>query len=1059
MSELTSDDILKLTEQLASLNRTMVKGSKVSPSSKGPSHPTSGNTGGYRGGVGDEAVMKKLIQNQSKLSGASQNLAESMKRTTQATVSAANKFGSLANAASSATSSLSAVAKTFGAGGAVLMLAKQLDDTTDMYRKVNSYGQSFGGSMLQMQIAAADAALPLEQFAEVVKKNSVVLATVGAKSFFDMSKQLRASMTDVGQLGMTTGQLNDFMGQYMETQRLYGNVSGAMSDKSVTAMKNLAVETQKAAEATGMNRDVLAAATQTVLRDTTLRAKMSLSGSNGTDAFSQSLMRTTTYLTALPGEAGKVLSTMLAQTVGRGSALMADQTAQFAEAGMLGVTDLMDNLGRKVQNGTATGQDVADFNRKFVSEGMRNMESLKMQAATGNKAAAQAIDMILEAKESLKKDPQDLQQQKGITNFMLNFATILEMISGKLRGEFFRGLEHLMKGFEGFTERPEFKELTDKIGGMANRFGLFLSETVTPERLIAFGNGLASAAEFMVKFVSGLVSVIDTVVTSFGWLSDKIGVMGAAIAVFATYMAVKHTLKKAGSLLGERFNIGGQPESFATALSRYAQGNTLRTTSSGRAGARGLGGAGAGGLGGAGAGGAGGAGAGGAGGLPNLPNPNHPSHPRHPDHHNWQSQNQHGPQIPRGERTTRRLERFGEAGQDFRDRARTTLSNATRNPGETIRSTRTRVAGTVLRGSTRVGGAIRSAGSSLGRGASMLGRGAAGVARGVGPAAVVGGLAAGALALAPDFKGKDTLQSIATYAAMGSMLGPIGTAVGAAAGAIFANWDDLSDIVGNTFAAIANVNYAAPFQAIGNMLGSIGDGAKWIGTKYIAGWQAIGGFAMAGVSAIAAFDYKGALNTAGELLSPLADGASWMATTYMNTWKSIGSTLMDGVNSVASFDYVGAWGSLTDVSSAVMTSIGGAFSSIGTSLSGVFNWASDLLKPKDGGGLFSTLMNLTPVTSAIGALVTGSTTVTGPINPKGAATPDVNPESMTAQMTEMKEQSARVSKENSELKAQMAQLMESLAKGSASQVGGLKDLIAEQKKANGNLGTLAGTVI
>jgi hypothetical protein len=1017
-SDITSADFQKLIDSHQDGNKLLGKlikamGGSAGPSSKGPSRPTAQNTN-YRGSVGDNAAMQKLIQNQGKLSGATLTVTESLKRTTNASVMVANKFGSLSSAAGDATNGLSAVAKAFGAGGALMAIAKQLDETTDMYRKVNSYGQSFGGSMLAMHQAAAGAALPLEQFAEAIKNNARVLSTVGTKAFFDLNKQLRNSMTDVGQLGMTTGQLNTFMGNYMETQRMYGNVSGAMTEKSVQSMKLLAIETQKAAESTGANRDELAKATQDALRDITLRAKMSQLSSGGNDAFSQSLQRTTTYLAALPGEAGKRLSEMLAQTVGRGSALMADQTEKFAEAGLLGVTDLMDNLARKVQAGTSTGADVAEFNRRFVSEGMRNMDTLKLQAASGNRAAAEAINMILEAKESLKAPPADLAKQKQITNFMLNFSNMLQNISGYLRGKFFDGLENLMKGFEGFTESAAFKDFQEKIGGMALRLGQFLSEHITPEKLIAIGLGLAAFAEATVKFSTYILSGIELVGGAFGWLSDKIGVLGAAVAVFATYMGGKMLIKQAGSLLAERFTIGGsRQESFSQALNRFAAGNSLRTTSA-IPGGRG--------------------GPGGAGGPdidgPDGDNDRNRRNPNEPDNNRRRRRlpEIEGPQEPRGNRIQRRLRQFGDAGQNFRQRAQRTLTQAVRNPGSTLRNAgagslrairgapgriaANRTASRIAGAGQRAGGAVRRVGGAMTRGAGAVARGGMNLARGIGPGALAGVAISGALSMAPDFKGKETLQSMAEFAAMGSMLGPIGAAVGAGVGAVYANWDDLSSVATNAFQAVKDFDYAAPFKA------------------------------------------------AGDMLSPIGDSAKWLVNSYVDMWKSVGSTMMTSIGSIAKFDYKSMWGDVKGAGAVMMTSIASAFSSIGTSLGGVFNWATNLLKPADGSAsLFSSLLKLNPITAVVNDLISPNKNISGPNNPQNTTTPQVNTDAMTTQLAQMKEESSRISKENSELKAQMALLMDNIAKGNASQVGGLRDLIAEQKKSNGNLSTLANNTI
>ena len=1108
MSEPTSEDFNKLIDAMTAQTRLMAKASKTTPSSKGPGHGVNSN---YRGSVGDEAAAKKLIQSQGRLSGATEKVTDGLKKTVTATVGLANKFGALSGAAGNLTSSLSTVARAFGAGGAVMAIANQLDKTTDTYRQLNAVGQSFGGSLLNMQQAAADAALPLEAFAEVIKNNSVVMATVGAKSFFDMSKQLRTSMTDIGMLGMTTSQLNNFMGKYMETQRLYGNSSGVANAKTVEGLKSLAIESQKAAEMTGMNRDVLMEATQKALQDNSLRARMMQTSGASAEGFNMSLQKAMTYMTALPGEAGKTMSQMLAQSVGRGSALLSDQAAVFTDAGMTGVVDLMDNMRAKVANGTFDpAVDAAEFNRKFIAEGMRSMSAMRLQEASGNKAAGEVIKIISEMKDMAAKNPEDIAKQTAITKFMMNFANMIEMISGKLRGKFYEGLENLMKGFEGFAESPAFLKLQDKIGDMAQAFGAFLSENLTPEKLIAFGNGIASAAEGVVKFSSFVLGGIQTVTSAFGWLSDKIGVLGAAFAVFATYLLVKNTMKKTGSLLAERFGLGGsKPESFSDALAKYANGDTLRVTIGGgdsgadsegdnnRRGQRGRRGR-------------------RRGRLP-MPGSNGGPNPRGPGP-GGRFDPLRQPETSRGERITRRLERFGDAGRNFRERAAETLrrpiTTAGLRQGATrgltgIRNVPSRIRESRPVRSARAGArrATRNGMRSMRSGGSMLGRGAMGLAKGIGKGGIIGGVAAGALAMAPEFKGKDTLTSMATYGAMGSMIMPgVGTAIGAGVGAIIANWDDLSSMATDGMETIANFDYSGAMDKASAMLAPIGAGVSWVANKYLDTWKGLGGMAVGAFTAIKTFDYKGAMSKAGDMLSPIGNAAKALGSAYVNTWKSIGgialagvmgikdfdysgtlseagsmlgsvgssigqfgsyvgtifsdvgNSVMSGISAVTDFDYGGVLTGAFDMAKGLMDSISSRFASIGSTISGMFDWATGLLTPSPD-SMLGSLLGFTDEKSLTADAKLPNGPMTAPVNPTGASSPQINTDTMTAQMDAVKTQNARMMKENADIKAQMAGLMEKLAQGQAQQVGGMRDMIKEQKKGNNNLGTLADNVI
>ena len=112
----------------------------------------------------------------------------------------------------------------------------------------------------------------------------------------------------------------------------------------------------------------------------------------------------------------------------------------------------------------------------------------------------------------------------------------------------------------------------------------------------------------------------------------------------------------------------------------------------------------------------------------------------------------------------------------------------------------------------------------------------------IGSAAAMGGEAIGGLISGDeqtegkDRSGKkrtgDTISSVAQYAGMGAMLGPIGAGIGAAVGAIVANWDVISEWLGELWDSISGVakgiwsvvKFVMPLSLI------------WEGIKAIAEW-------------------------------------------------------------------------------------------------------------------------------------------------------------------------------------------------------------------------------
>ena len=64
--------------------------------------------------------------------------------------------------------------------------------------------------------------------------------------------------------------------------------------------------------------------------------------------------------------------------------MLSDDMQSFVNAGMFGVTDMMDKMAAKVKSGNVSDAELDEFRKKFVEEGMKNMSALKMQADTGN---------------------------------------------------------------------------------------------------------------------------------------------------------------------------------------------------------------------------------------------------------------------------------------------------------------------------------------------------------------------------------------------------------------------------------------------------------------------------------------------------------------------------------------------------------------------------------------------------------------------------------------------------------------------------------------------------
>jgi hypothetical protein len=1150
MADLTSDDLNKMIDALNANTRAHLKGSSATDKNTKASEKSAKSSGGSSKS-GDAKVIQDLIGQNKALGGVVGSLQKKMKSLDTGLTSSLNGFKKLSSSAGSASTAISALGAAFGAGGVMAAMVSALSDATKTYQDLSQIGQTFGGSMLEMQKAAAASNMSLTTFANALKQNSTVVASIGANAFGEMSKSLRNSLMDVGQLGLTSEQLNTQLGTYLETQRLYGNLSNQTTEKTTANMKSLSIETAKAAQMTGMSTEAISKMAAGALRDETLRARLLQMNSDGQNNYGLAMNKAIIYMSALPGEAGKTLSTMLAQTAGRGSAIMSDASNTFIEAGLFGVTNLMDDMAQKVANNTWNDQDAADFNRKFVAEGMKNMATLQFQAASGNKAAASAINMISEMQELAKKSPEELAQTKNITKFLENLGVIIDKVSGALRTGFYNGLENLMKGFEKFADDPAFDEFIKKIQGMAEKFGKFLSDNITPEKLIAFGEALANGVAGLVSFGSKVLTVVEYLGEKFGWLTDKIGFFGAALVTWAAWQTAKMAGGAVASyggrvkdLLGEKFGIGGKKEgapltqnniqnAFEHALAKFSNGTALRvvdlnnsgkgndfdfdhdknekgkkgkkgrrTRRTGRASsARKI--------------------------MDAASHANHAvphelPHPSAP----------HVPHVTEAPKASR-MYRMGHAAGDMTRRAATSTSSFA---GRAITSTRSGLsrgwAATKSGASKAVGAVRRVPGRMMGsrvagglmRGGTSVVKGAGSLVRGIGMGGVgaIAGMGASMLLdAAPDFKGKETLQAVAQFAGMGAMLGPIGAAVGAGIGVIYANWDDLTGMVTGAFSAVKNFDYAGAFSKVTGMLGSIGSafgaGVDYLGSK----WTQLSGFASDAFGAVKDFDYSGALSKAGAMLGPISTVFGGGVLAIFNNWDSISGVVSNGINAIKDFDYAGAFNKASDalgpIGAGVKWYVGAVWSSwkkiggwLKSGWSSIKNGITGAWKSLMGGNdaaLDSMNQAVQPPKTDLAAPITqkfdeytknvntsftdlntasqtalanvstpvdlmanqnvdmfnaakmSTASYAGPSKPDALSVPEINTDALVAQQSEWKVQALQLQKDNLETKGAMMQLMDNLNQGTQQQVGGMRDLIGEQQKSNRNLETVAGNII
>ena len=185
----------------------------------------------------------------------------------ETTTSFTGKFGSAIYQGTGQIQDFTDTLKEFGPIGEMFArVGNVVGSSLDMYRTLSDVGASFSQNLIVMRETAARAGLPLEDFANMVGKNSEQLAALfgttsqGAVAFSDLSKQLRAThIEELAPLGLTVEQLNEQLLTSFTINRRAGWFQQMDDKQRIASGMALIKQMDRLAKLTGAQRDDIAA--------------------------------------------------------------------------------------------------------------------------------------------------------------------------------------------------------------------------------------------------------------------------------------------------------------------------------------------------------------------------------------------------------------------------------------------------------------------------------------------------------------------------------------------------------------------------------------------------------------------------------------------------------------------------------------------------------------------------------------------------------------------------------------------------------------------------------
>jgi len=278
-------------------------------------------------------------------------------------------FGGLTNMLTTSTipgfGALGKLMKGLGAGVGALSLgiAAALGIMEEYRKKVQdltNVGSGFGTSMLNLQRQLATAGVSLDDYVLVMQEYGAGVRNLGgtskeaAMNFSILAKRARETAKEFGAYGLTSQEINHFLGEYLELQRKSGKRGQEAADGVEKAFRTLALQTDAMARQTGRER-----------REA-LRAGMDVAGAGGVRRRAE----------ALGGEAGERLTqtsalfaAMIKQTFGaEGDKMMGPITDAIATGAGLELTDMQPMIALMGESGTMLSQITKDISEGRLTE-------------------------------------------------------------------------------------------------------------------------------------------------------------------------------------------------------------------------------------------------------------------------------------------------------------------------------------------------------------------------------------------------------------------------------------------------------------------------------------------------------------------------------------------------------------------------------------------------------------------------------------------------------------------------------------------------------------------
>lgn len=425
------------------------------------------------GTPGKNTILDELRSGGGKLSKARNDLSKEMGIFGQITKKGGGLFG---NALSGASGKLGLLG--LAVGGATAATKGIMDWGTkqiDSYRTIIGSAEGTVGSIQELNKAALNAGMTVDELAASMKTGSDGARLLGAVRFAQLNDSVRRSTREVGLLGMSNAELREAQSNYLDQLRNLGTINDTNVSKMTAGITSMVKSSDLTANILGKTREEALAANKELLRDKNITAsaqaqgisveslneirKIAIAvGGDSADAIVKDLVATGSITNQDAAKAAAVnpqLLDILSRSVDQAKSGQATSDIQKDLASSLkGLGNTLAKDTTRTRTFAALGQITGDEAFTVNSRLVQDARSLNTDTARQNQVLAGSTDKasnaLLNTEDVLKRFQTNLElavskpmvafmdtfgdSMMGATNMAYNFSDALKGVTNTLDG-------------------------------------------------------------------------------------------------------------------------------------------------------------------------------------------------------------------------------------------------------------------------------------------------------------------------------------------------------------------------------------------------------------------------------------------------------------------------------------------------------------------------------------------------------------------------------------------------------------------------------------------------